>query len=162
MLDESRTLFYSVNTFVIRGINTSQIFRRFEEFSKAIGKENTDALRHVILDIGTLPLTSFEEACSSFDELQKFLACIEKSRTHGDWKCSFRARAAFVLPPKPPRPALFTIDLDFEDLEGSWDHNTDAIREVIGEDLDYWNKIGPTLARSRENLREVRQGFHVS
>lgn len=153
---ECRKLFYNINSFTIKGINTRHVFKRLIEFSKAIGEDNTSALRSVILDIGTLPLTSFEEACNTFDELQKFLARIETDRA--SWNCSFRGRANFAFLAPRRRPAVFMLDLDFEDIEKSWEDNTEAIRDIIEEDVAYWNKIRPMLETSRENLRSIING----
>lgn len=152
---ECVSLFYRVNTFVIKGINTGHVFKRLNGWCQAIGSDNAGTLSNVVLDIGTLPLTSFEEACSSFDELQYFLARTAKAQTSSGSNCGFRARANFAFLNPRRKGAVFTLDLDLQDVEDSWRSNTVAIQAIVGEDVSYWSKIKPMLETSQHNLRRA-------
>lgn len=157
--EETLPIFFSVNSFVIRGRDAGEISQGMQELKRTIGSKNCGALRSMVLDIGDLSLATFEKACLSFDQLQKFLAWVAELRRNGGWRhCGFKAIATFVLRFHPSWRTIFKLDLDFEDIEASWEENIRRTKETFGEDLGYWNKIRPMLDTSRENLRLAMRG----
>ena len=151
---ECTTMVYSMNSFVIPGEDTDALFKGLQDFCSIIGTENEAALTSIILDIGTLELESFEGACCSYNELQRFMKRIATEMRSGIWLCTFQARIRFTFRPfisDLGALGVFKVNLDFGDIERSWCANMESIRtQIAAEDADYWQRVAPMLRDARK------------
>ena len=150
-------VFYSVNTFHILGRHAKYILRRLEAFREVIGAKNTAALKSIVLEIGMLTMESFETVFSSLDEFQTLLRETKALSESGEWECSFRARARFIICLRQFCESRFILDLDFADIEKSWDENMRLLADQTKEEqVEGWQKISPMLQELRRDTQFVQ------
>ncbi len=149
---------YSINSFHILGRHTKSIVRLLSAFREAIGEKNTAALNSIVLEIGMLTMESFETVFASLDEFQLLLRETKLLSESTDWKCSFRARGRFIICVRQFCTARFILDLDFNDIEKSWDDNMMLLADQTSEEqIAGWQRFAPWLQNLRRDTQFVQK-----
>ena len=125
---EFTPLFYSSNDLMIRGRVGSSVLASFNAFIAMIGHSNANALRNVIFRVLEQRMDSFETVHSINNDVKAVIERTAVLARDEFPRCNFRVQVDLVHCSRAPANATFLLDLNFDELERSWDVNLDCLQ----------------------------------
>lgn len=155
--EEFTPLFYSTNTFMIRGRVGASVLKSFDAFISMIGEKYAAMLKHAVFRILEQRMDSFESVCSTHNDVKMVLERTVALKRDKYQQCQFRVQVDLVHCSRAPANATFLLDLSLDDLESSWDVNMDSLqrrRKRFHLNGDF-TPIIFILQECREHMRNV-------
>lgn len=126
---EYTPLFYKSNSFMIRSRVGQSVQDSFSKFTSMIGKTNAEALRNVTLRVMEQRMDSFESVCSVQRDIESILQEVVLLHRVRYPHCQFQVQIDLIHCSQAPANATFLLQLDFEDLETSWQENLGSLKK---------------------------------